>query len=243
MCNCCVHHQDNTLLTLAASALGLAANATVPADGPSSPIDSVSPQSSSRSLGACSPSKLDLILRDLRPLGEVSVLRNMAILSLVGKQMRNMVGGKNEKTAFLSRLFQTLSQNPASGMMFTTLAEKQVNIEMISQGYFDAVTLIVGDNVLTHAFITEPVRLISAVSCWRRMLCVDWLPSTTAACWDTRSSFSSFYTRIAFAFENSQNVKRCPFISPFLPALHPHTHIAMLQVPSSSQTPSCLVVG
>lgn len=38
----------------------------------------------------------------------------MAILSLVGKQMRNMVG--------------------ISGRMFTTLAQGNVNIEMISQG-------------------------------------------------------------------------------------------------------------
>lgn len=38
----------------------------------------------------------------------------MAILSLVGKQMRNLVG--------------------IAGRMFTTLAEGDVNIEMISQG-------------------------------------------------------------------------------------------------------------
>ena len=38
----------------------------------------------------------------------------MAILSLVGKQMRNMVG--------------------IAGLMFTTLAQGNVNIEMISQG-------------------------------------------------------------------------------------------------------------
>ena len=38
----------------------------------------------------------------------------MAILSLVGKQMRNMVG--------------------IAGRMFTTLAQGNVNIEMISQG-------------------------------------------------------------------------------------------------------------
>jgi hypothetical protein len=38
----------------------------------------------------------------------------MAILSLVGKQMKNMVG--------------------IAGKMFTTLAEADVNIEMISQG-------------------------------------------------------------------------------------------------------------
>ena len=42
------------------------------------------------------------------------VHRDMAILSMVGKQMRNMVG--------------------IAGRMFTTLAQGNVNIEMISQG-------------------------------------------------------------------------------------------------------------
>ena len=42
------------------------------------------------------------------------MVRDMAILSLVGKQMRNMIG--------------------ISGRMFTTLAQGHVNIEMISQG-------------------------------------------------------------------------------------------------------------
>ena len=44
----------------------------------------------------------------------MSVHPDMAILSLVGKQMRNLVG--------------------IAGRMFTTLAEGNVNIEMISQG-------------------------------------------------------------------------------------------------------------
>lgn len=45
---------------------------------------------------------------------QVSVHREMAILSLVGKQMRNLVG--------------------IAGRMFSTLAQGDVNIEMISQG-------------------------------------------------------------------------------------------------------------
>ena len=44
----------------------------------------------------------------------MSVHRDMAILSMVGKQMRNMVG--------------------IAGRMFATLAQGNVNIEMISQG-------------------------------------------------------------------------------------------------------------
>ena len=49
-----------------------------------------------------------------QPGKQVSVHQDMAILSLVGRQMRNMVG--------------------IAGRMFTTLAQGNVNIEMISQG-------------------------------------------------------------------------------------------------------------
>jgi aspartate kinase len=45
---------------------------------------------------------------------QVTVHQDMAILSLVGKQMHNLVG--------------------MAGRMFTTLAQGNVNIEMISQG-------------------------------------------------------------------------------------------------------------
>ncbi|KAJ8508752.1 hypothetical protein ONZ45_g8993 [Pleurotus djamor] len=57
---------------------------------------------------------LDRLVNELKRSGSVSVHRDMAILSLVGKQMRNMVG--------------------IAGRMFTTLAQGNVNIEMISQG-------------------------------------------------------------------------------------------------------------
>ncbi|KAF8156856.1 aspartate kinase [Crassisporium funariophilum] len=57
---------------------------------------------------------LERLVKELRKSGTVSVHDNMAILSLVGKQMRNMVG--------------------IAGRMFTTLAQGNVNIEMISQG-------------------------------------------------------------------------------------------------------------
>ncbi|KAJ3044287.1 Aspartokinase [Rhizophlyctis rosea] len=58
--------------------------------------------------------KLETALVELKRCGTVDVIRNMAILSLVGKHMRNMVG--------------------IAGHMFETLAKHQVNIEMISQG-------------------------------------------------------------------------------------------------------------
>ncbi|PVV00574.1 hypothetical protein BB560_005041 [Smittium megazygosporum] len=50
----------------------------------------------------------------LRKVGEVDIFRGLVILSLVGKQMRNMVG--------------------ISSGLFTTLAQAGINIEMISQG-------------------------------------------------------------------------------------------------------------
>ncbi|KAF9231557.1 Aspartate/glutamate/uridylate kinase [Melanogaster broomeanus] len=54
------------------------------------------------------------LVSELQKSGTVSVHPEMAILSLVGKQMRNLVG--------------------ISGRMFQTLAQGNVNIEMISQG-------------------------------------------------------------------------------------------------------------
>lgn len=53
-------------------------------------------------------------LHDLERYGTVDIIPEMAILSLVGKQMKNMIG--------------------VAGRMFTTLGDNNVNIEMISQG-------------------------------------------------------------------------------------------------------------
>ena len=55
-------------------------------------------------------------IEDLRQYGTVDCIYGMAILSLVGKQMKNMVG--------------------IAGKMFSTLGENNVNIEMISQGMY-----------------------------------------------------------------------------------------------------------
>ena len=60
------------------------------------------------------PRTLERLRAELEHIGTVSILRNMVILSLVGKEMRQMVG--------------------VAGSMFSTLAEGNVNIEMISQG-------------------------------------------------------------------------------------------------------------
>jgi aspartate kinase len=53
-------------------------------------------------------------IEELKRLGDVDVHKDMAILSLVGREMRSMVG--------------------VAAKMFTTLAQSNVNIEMISQG-------------------------------------------------------------------------------------------------------------
>ena len=50
----------------------------------------------------------------LKMFGTVDVIRDLTILSVVGKQMKHMIG--------------------IAGKMFSTLAESGVNIEMISQG-------------------------------------------------------------------------------------------------------------
>lgn len=55
---------------------------------------------------------------ELQDCGDVSVLHGMAILSMVGADMKNMIG--------------------VAGKMFTTLGEHNVNIEMISQGMHTA---------------------------------------------------------------------------------------------------------
>ncbi|KAH7872103.1 Aspartate/glutamate/uridylate kinase [Lentinula edodes] len=57
---------------------------------------------------------LDRLIMELKKSGSVSVHRHMAILSLVGREMRHLVG--------------------IAGRMFTTLGNGNVNIEMISQG-------------------------------------------------------------------------------------------------------------
>jgi aspartate kinase len=54
------------------------------------------------------------LVDDLKRHGAVDVVKEMAILSLVGKQMKHLVG--------------------IAGKMFSTLASVDVNIEMISQG-------------------------------------------------------------------------------------------------------------
>lgn len=53
-------------------------------------------------------------VEELKRLGSVDVIKKMAIVSLVGTQMKQFIG--------------------IAGTMFTTLAEQNINIEMISQG-------------------------------------------------------------------------------------------------------------
>jgi aspartate kinase len=61
-----------------------------------------------------STTHFEAAIRELEECGDVSTLHDMAILSLVGAEMKNMIG--------------------IAGRMFSTLGEHYVNIEMISQG-------------------------------------------------------------------------------------------------------------
>ena len=81
----------------------------------STPSGSRRPSMDEQKLSSPASGRWDLLIRDLKSFArDISLIPNMAILSLVGKQMKNMVG--------------------ISGKMFSTLAREKVNIEMISQG-------------------------------------------------------------------------------------------------------------
>jgi aspartate kinase len=72
-------------------------------------------------------------IKDLREYGTVDIIPEMAILSLVGKQMKNMVG--------------------VAGRMFSVLGEHDVNIEMISQGSLSPVHPHMGIRLCTDMFL------------------------------------------------------------------------------------------
>lgn len=72
------------------------------------------PDASSDGVVDAEDSHLEQARRELGALGDVSLLHGMAILSLVGADMKNMIG--------------------VAGKMFSTLGEHDINIEMISQG-------------------------------------------------------------------------------------------------------------
>ena len=94
---------------------------------------------------------LNCAIEELRKYGTVDVIRNMTILSVVGKQMKQMIG--------------------IAGKIFSTLAESNVNLEMISQGLN---VLLQGiDNVqanIGNKKWQERVRSIFPVSSRRKML-------------------------------------------------------------------------
>ncbi|KAI5477263.1 aspartate kinase [Pseudohyphozyma bogoriensis] len=93
--------------------------------------------------GSVRTSTLDRIVNELKVIGEVVLRRDMAILSLVGKHMKNMKG--------------------IAGKMFTVLAEGHINIEMISQGAseINISCVIEGDsavkalNVVHHKLLSQ----------------------------------------------------------------------------------------
>ncbi len=77
-------------------------------------IDLIATSEVSVSMTVDSDKNLDRAIADLRELGEVTVRRGLAILSLVGRGQKNCVG--------------------LAGRMFSELGGENINIEMISQG-------------------------------------------------------------------------------------------------------------
>lgn len=60
------------------------------------------------------PRRLERLKQDLEKIGDITISKDMAILSLVGRNMRNAIG--------------------SASLMFSALARAQINLEMISQG-------------------------------------------------------------------------------------------------------------
>ncbi|KAI8082137.1 Aspartate/glutamate/uridylate kinase [Thamnidium elegans] len=86
-------------------------------------------------------SSLEKALVALRHLGTVDVIQDMAIISLVGKQMKNLVG--------------------VAGKMFTSLAEAGISIEIISQGASEInISCVVGERFALAALRAIHQRLL-----------------------------------------------------------------------------------
>ncbi len=77
-------------------------------------IDLIATSEVSVSITVDNEKNLDRAVADLKELGDVTVRRNLAILSLVGRGQKHCVG--------------------LAGRMFSELGSEQINIEMISQG-------------------------------------------------------------------------------------------------------------
>lgn len=63
-------------------------------------------------------------VNELKVCGTVQLIRNLAIVSLVGRQMKHLIG--------------------IAGCMFSTLAKENINVEMISQGKWHRFLVISG---------------------------------------------------------------------------------------------------
>ncbi|KAG0326232.1 Aspartokinase [Dissophora globulifera] len=94
--------------------------------------------------------EMNKAIEALRSIGTVSVMKGMAILSLVGKQMKNMVG--------------------ISGRMFSTLAKAGINIEMISQGASEInISCVILERQATQALNVIHCELVGNVGKFARM--------------------------------------------------------------------------
>ncbi|KAI2637422.1 aspartate kinase [Xylaria nigripes] len=99
------------------------------------PVDLIATSERNVSLAVHSPGKLSAVLRliaELKHLGQVSLVRNMSIVTLVGHKMRSQVGVANETLA--------------------ALAAANVNIHLISQGASEiSISLVVNAEDATAA--------------------------------------------------------------------------------------------
>ncbi|SCV70019.1 BQ2448_1413 [Microbotryum intermedium] len=97
---------------------------------------------------------LERMTKELKVVGEVIINRDMCILSLVGKHMKNMVG--------------------IAGKMFTTLAEGNINIEMISQGaseinissVIDGRDAVKALNLVHHKLLSQGATAVRVMGPW-----------------------------------------------------------------------------
>jgi aspartate kinase len=90
-------------------------------------------------------SSLKDALVELRQYGSVDVTRKLCIVSLVGKQMKQLVG--------------------IAGRMFTTLAEADINLEMISQGASEInISCVIDERDSLKALNVLHQRLLCSVS-------------------------------------------------------------------------------
>ncbi|CAN3376655.1 hypothetical protein DIURU_004443 [Diutina rugosa] len=111
------------------------------------------------SIGSDQEDKLKDAIKELRKMGTVDVTRDMAIISLVGKQMVNFIG--------------------IAGNMFKVLADERINIEMISQGANEInISAVINAKDIISALVSIHAKLLEGP--------LEEVPSESASAVDVR---------------------------------------------------------